>query len=428
MSTNEKIFVQIASYRDPELRTTIKDCLEMADQPENLVMSIVWQRSDEDEWDNLDEYLDDPRFRIAELKHTESKGACWARNLSQQSYVDEKYVMQIDSHHRFARGWDTLAKSMINHLQQKGYKKPLLSSYPPSYDPATYPEGISYDPSQIDFDRFNEDGIPGIGSHAITDWQNTLHEPVPTRSIAAGLIFTIGEWNKEVPYDPHLYFNGEEISLAVRSFTHGYDLFIPHRVLTWHNYGRRTAKRHWDDHKEWPSQNDASVKRIKEILGIDGMSLSEDIGPYGLGKVRTIEEYERYAGVRFRDRAIQQYTLDKKDAPVPPSATNEEWEAEFTYHFKHCLPLWKTQINDEEMLQYNALAIIFEDENDKEVYREDAFKPEILELIKNAKDMEHYMIWRTMPNATKLPYRWVIWPYNERYWGTKFEGLFNYRR
>ena len=50
----EKIFIQIAAYRDPELVPTIKDCLKNADKPENLVFSIAWQHSEQDEWDILD--------------------------------------------------------------------------------------------------------------------------------------------------------------------------------------------------------------------------------------------------------------------------------------------------------------------------------------------------------------------------------------
>jgi hypothetical protein len=44
----EKIFIHIASYRDPELIPTIKDCLLKAKYPERLRFGIVWQHSKED--------------------------------------------------------------------------------------------------------------------------------------------------------------------------------------------------------------------------------------------------------------------------------------------------------------------------------------------------------------------------------------------
>ena len=55
-----KIFISIASYRDPELLPTIKDCIANAKYPENLIFAIAWQHSLEDEWDTLDEFKDDP--------------------------------------------------------------------------------------------------------------------------------------------------------------------------------------------------------------------------------------------------------------------------------------------------------------------------------------------------------------------------------
>ena len=35
---NEKIFIQIASYRDPELLKTLRDCIDKAEKPNNLVL------------------------------------------------------------------------------------------------------------------------------------------------------------------------------------------------------------------------------------------------------------------------------------------------------------------------------------------------------------------------------------------------------
>ena len=81
-----KIFVQIASYRDPQLIPTIKDMLANAKKPKNLVFSIARQFAEEDGFDNLDEFRNDKRFKILDIPHEEAKGVCWARNLTQQLY------------------------------------------------------------------------------------------------------------------------------------------------------------------------------------------------------------------------------------------------------------------------------------------------------------------------------------------------------
>jgi glycosyltransferase involved in cell wall biosynthesis len=116
---NDKIFVQIASYRDPELLPTIKDCLDNAKHPENLRICIAWQHAEEDEWDNLDEYKNDPRFKIMDIHYKDAKGVCWARNRLQQNYTDEQYTLQLDSHHRFIENWDEELIGMFNQLKEK---------------------------------------------------------------------------------------------------------------------------------------------------------------------------------------------------------------------------------------------------------------------------------------------------------------------
>ena len=84
---NNLIFIQIASYRDPQLVPTLKSMIENAKNPQNLRIGIAWQHHPEDAWDNLDEYKEDSRFRILDINYKESKGVCWARHAVQQLYL-----------------------------------------------------------------------------------------------------------------------------------------------------------------------------------------------------------------------------------------------------------------------------------------------------------------------------------------------------
>lgn len=96
-----KIFVQIASYKDPELLPTIKHCLERAKNPENLTFGICWQKDDTD--NSINEYINNSNFSIAVIPATKSKGTCWARHITNQMLRDEDYTLQIDSHTRFIK-------------------------------------------------------------------------------------------------------------------------------------------------------------------------------------------------------------------------------------------------------------------------------------------------------------------------------------
>jgi len=114
-----KIFVQIASYRDPQLLPTLRDMISKAKHPENLRICICWQHSDQDSWDNLDEFKNDERFKILDINYKDSKGVCWARSMMQDYYSGEEYMLQLDSHHRFVKDWDEILIGMIDLLKEK---------------------------------------------------------------------------------------------------------------------------------------------------------------------------------------------------------------------------------------------------------------------------------------------------------------------
>ena len=219
-----KIFVQIASYRDPELVKTIKDMLANAKRPKNLVLGIARQFKEEDGFDNLDEWRKDKRFKILDIPYTEAQGVCWARHQVQQLYGGEEYTLQIDSHMRFEKNWDDEMIKMIKQLQKKGYKKPLLTGYVSSFDPDNDPQGRVQEPWRMVFDRFIPEGAVFFLPETIPGWQE-LTEPVTARFYSAHYCFTLGEFSNEVQHNPEYYFHGEEISIAARAYTWGYDLF-----------------------------------------------------------------------------------------------------------------------------------------------------------------------------------------------------------
>ena len=53
------IFVQIAAYRDPQLKATLKDMLDKAKNPQEISVGIAWQHGPDDVWDDQTESLSD---------------------------------------------------------------------------------------------------------------------------------------------------------------------------------------------------------------------------------------------------------------------------------------------------------------------------------------------------------------------------------
>ena len=411
-----KIFIQVASYRDPQLIPTIKSALENAKKPNNLVFGIARQYHEDDKFDNLDEYSGDKRFRILNIPHNESKGACWARHQIQQQYKGEKYTLQIDSHMRFAPNWDDEMIKMVKQLQKKGYKKPLLTGYVSSFDPENEPDGRTKEPWRMVFDRFIPEGAVFFLPETIPNY-DFLTEPIPARFYSAHFCFTLGEFAKEVQHDPEFYFHGEEISISARAYTHGYDLFHPHKTLIWHEYTRKGRTKQWDDDKQWVDKNNVSHKKNRSLFGMDGENEMEH-GIYGFGKIRSLRDYEKYSGLLFSKRAVQQYTLDKNYPPNPYTFDNEdEWLNSFSSIFKHCIDIQYSSVPERD---YDFWAVAFHGDNDDTIYRKDCDEREIQSFFR---DPDGYCkVWREFPTLTKPKY-WVVWPHSKsKGWGERLTG------
>lgn len=411
--SNETIFVQIASYRDPELRNTLKDLLDNSKNPENLRICIAWQHSLDDKWDWIpSEYWQDSRFKILDINYKEAKGVCWARNKIQQHYNGETYTLQLDSHHRFIKNWDKELIQMYKHLQSKGHKKPLITSYLPSYFPKKDPKDRTQEVWKMDFNRFTPEGYIFTYPSVIEDWQN-LTEPVKARFYSAHFAFTTGDFCNEVQHDPNMYFHGEEPSIAARAFTWGYDLFHPHKIIAWHEYTREGKVKQWDDDKEWEGRDKVSHERYRLMHGMDGANctpcVQKRIEPYFFGKERTLEEYEKYIGVRFRDRKVQQYTLDFKNPPNPIYNIEEEYEESLLSRFKHCIDIWGETHKEND---YDFWVVSFEMEDGTVIDRQDADEKEVSNLLKTAQMGDGWVrIWREF-NGPK-PDKWVVWPHSK---------------
>ena len=192
MSKNS-IFIQIAAYRDPELVPTLNSLFDNARFPNNIKVCIAWQHSAEDEWDDLDKYKKDKRVKILDIPYTETNGACWARNLIQQEYNNEKYTLQLDSHHRFVKHWDVKLIKMYENLQELGHEKPLLTTYATAYDPNNFNIKDKAEVWGMKFDRFTPEGVVFFLPYTIED----TSKPLPARFYSAHFAFTTGKHVEE---------------------------------------------------------------------------------------------------------------------------------------------------------------------------------------------------------------------------------------
>ncbi len=298
---------------------TVADCLRKASHPERLRFGICWQHGPEEPFPPFDA---DSRFRVLDVDWQQSRGACWARSEVMKLWSGEPWFLQVDSHCRFLQGWDEV---LLRTAADTGSRKPILSTYPSPFAPGEN-EQLLEAPMQIELQSFSAEGIPQL-IPANMPWRQddllTGHRPRRARFLAAGFLFAPGSFVTEVPYDPDLYFLVEESSMAVRAFTHGYDLFHPSQTIVWHDYIRADAKKHWGDHtpasatpKPWHELDLASRRKVQRLL------LGKPVASHGLGSIRTLAEYEAYAGISFRLRKAHPYTLRAAEPPNPDTSTD----------------------------------------------------------------------------------------------------------
>jgi len=395
------IFVAIAAYRDADLAKTVADCVAKARWPEELHFGICWQYA---RGDPAPPDVGAAKLRQIDVPWQEGKGACWARDQALSLYQGEDFLFQIDSHHRFVEHWDALLLSQIEASQET---KPLLTAYAQAFDPSGILPAAGL-PTMMLLNGFTKQGIPTFAQAARPEWRGG--PPQRARFLSGHFIFTLGQFVDEVPYDPDLYFIGEEISLAVRAFTHGYSLLHPSEHVMWHEYSRTQRVMHWDDHQAG-QRDSASLSKVRQIL-------SGDInGRYGLGAARSLAEYETYAGIDFASGRASGGAFKGSEPPeAPPPGIGiglpRDWTARVELR-RDALP--------PEALDRPAFWYVgFHDAAGVEIARADTEQAEILAL---ANACDNVIILERKFRSARPPVRWTVVPTDKnRIWLSPIYG------
>jgi len=281
------IFVQIASYCDPQLASTIRSALAEAAHPERVMVGVCHQYGSDDER-LLDEFAGEPWLRVDRVPAEQARGVGWARARANELWEGEDFVLQIDAHSRFAPGWDD---DLVDMWHSLGRERAIVSAYPPPFeirDDGTeylYPDRSA---RRMELRHFRPNGTTAQRMQSVPSG-----EPPRQALLAAGFLFANGRFVRDVPYDPTCFFDGEELSLAVRAYTHGYDVYGPTQQVIWHRYGDHAPK-------VWAHDgSDERVERWQARLHRMLRGDDVDLDGYGLGVLRTLAGFEALAGFRL---------------------------------------------------------------------------------------------------------------------------------
>lgn len=329
VSSSKNIFISIASYRDPQLQSSILDCINKSKFPRNLYFGICWQK---DNSENIDQIKNLPNIKIYDVDWRSSRGACWGRSVIQQElYDNQDLYLQLDSHHRFIENWDEKLIKLLNEAKLINAKS-IIGSYGTGYHRLDNKNLIDA-PCKINtFDSFTED-CDLISRPVRIKNSSSKSTIISARLLSGHFIFSDAQFIVDCPYDPNFYFRGEELALSARAYCHGYDFFHPTSSIIYHEYERSGDHKHWDDHKkkngiivESTELDDRSKARQRQLFHIDDRYIN--FKQYDLGNKRSLHDYERYAGIDFKNQRVHKFAYNvRDDSPDPYIMTEDEWNS-----------------------------------------------------------------------------------------------------
>ena len=322
-----KIFISIASYQDPLLKATIYSAYNNAENPKDLIFGICDQSASPLDVSSF-EFSD--QFKYDHVEPVNSEGPCWARSRIQEQFNNEDYYLQIDSHMQFETNWDSY---LINYLEKirsidlPSHQLPIITCYPRAFNVIDLKEGkfeLNNNEIRTDAISYRKDSMfikenfsRQIGSIAT---QEISHGYL----IAAGCLFSTGEFVKEIPYDSDYYFYGEEISLMIRAFTRGFGIFHIQSLPIFHLYAELTnieRKLHWNEDEDtkrevkWHQREGKSINKLKKLLN------DEITGVFGLGASKSLKDYEYLSGIDLVNKKI----LDEEKAFTAKFISSLPW-------------------------------------------------------------------------------------------------------
>jgi [Skp1-protein]-hydroxyproline N-acetylglucosaminyltransferase len=271
---DDSIFLSVASFREHLLADTLMSAYSSATQPEKLFVGVIVNncfgfpgddpckgspkvvgqdlngrdilqiedgKPDTNHIETfctnttVQRYCERGQVRVLYINETDALGPAVTRYYSSKLWGGETYYCQVDSHLKFANGWDEL---YIQDLKlTRNFPKSVLSTYPPGFvnfrqEPPFTP-GTRLCRCQI---RSNEGFLPRVEMEGRCN--ETEARPTQMAFLGAGFFFARAEFIVDVPFDPFLpwLFMGEEVALSIRAWTSGWNIYAPRKNLIGHQY------------------------------------------------------------------------------------------------------------------------------------------------------------------------------------------------
>lgn len=311
---DSRILIEIPAFCDPELLSTMRSALAMAANQDRIHFAVCYQSDDMAELREVESF---PHCRVKYIPVSKAPGLCAARYEASLLHGGEEYVLHVDSHMRFASFWDVC---VIDQYSRCPGDKKVLTEYAIHYgeamaepvDSEWFDKSVQMYGKKVGFSYFQENT-----DKARFTGKYSFHGPTPQCGAFIGGHFLFGcpEMDIDVPPDPDTFFTADEACVAMRLWTHGYDIWHPGVRAVYHLYGREESTKKAGLNvkvQRFASSSESSRRSASEtprmaMLFTDG--LNPALGRFGLGTERTAEEYYAYAGINYRSRMARLFSM-----------------------------------------------------------------------------------------------------------------------
>ena len=274
------IFVSVISYRNAHCRDTVDNIFARAAHPERIRVGVV------DQIDSSDVSCDVPaepcernpnqalcKYRnqidVYEIQANLAVGPIFARHISQRMYRGEWYYLQIDADVTFVKRWDV---DIVDQFERANNDMAIITTYLLDVTDEHYNAETGLAAHQSRY-LVCDAGFSGIGQmrrlrHEKADQpernSHTEDSPQLQPFWAGGFSFSRGHFVLTTPYDPHLAMierEDEEISVAIRAFTNGYDNYAPMHNVCFNGQASAAADALMQQLQEEDSEENAVVAK-----------------------------------------------------------------------------------------------------------------------------------------------------------------------
>lgn len=291
------------AYREKYLAESVRDCYEKADNPKNLIFSIVSEQAREELHADLS-FIPDSQLIYKKYDLSEYRGVLWSRHETTKVEADYSHILYTCGHNRYAKSWDTTVFTEYGKALKKSDKALITVAAPEVFFDKNHNPIFGLDRGRTKNywrSTISEGYIPGYG------WPEQV--PVPETDdvleetyVQFSWVFGPKAYVDEVPLDPDMNYHGEEIYTTIQTWCRGWRLFATPAIMYYHD----TQKEYPDEvvsrmatHRPWSDGNkDYFWKQSDESMLKLNLLLSGKLeGKYGGISELDIEQYCNFSGL-----------------------------------------------------------------------------------------------------------------------------------